>query len=96
MSQPAATLYATDPATRFFLIPDGQALPTGALVLRSKETEVRSFYRKASTARGRWSGYSGSVSRRGGSASRAGREAADRARTTSAKGIGAKGPGLTA
>jgi hypothetical protein len=35
MSQPAATLYATDPATRFFLIPDGQALPTGALVLRS-------------------------------------------------------------
>ena len=78
-------------------VPGGTAVATtGALVLRSKETEVRSFYRKASTARGRWSGYSGSVSRRGGSASRAGREAADRARTTSAKGIGAKGPGLTA
>jgi hypothetical protein len=78
-------------------VPGGKAVATtGALVLRSKETEVRSFYRKASTARGRWSGYSGSVSRRGGSASRAGREAADRARTTSAKGIGAKGPGLTA
>jgi hypothetical protein len=69
---------------------------TGALVLRSKESEVRSYYRQASTARGRWSGYSGSVSRRGGSASRAGREAADRARTTSAKGISAKGPGLSA
>ncbi len=77
--------------------PGGKAVATtGALVLRSKETEVRSFYRKASTARGRWSGYSGGVSRRAGSASRAGREAADRARTTSAKGIGAKGPGLTA
>jgi hypothetical protein len=40
MSQPAATLYATDPATRFFLIPDGQALPTGALVLRSLRGDV--------------------------------------------------------
>jgi len=78
-------------------VPGGAAVATnGALVLRGKETEVRSFYRKASTARGRWSGYSGSVSRRGGSASRAGREAADRARTTSAKGIAAKGPGLSA
>ena len=57
---------------------------------------MRSFYRQASTARGRWSGYSGGVSRRGGHASRAGREAADRARTTSAKGIAAKGPGLSA
>ena len=77
--------------------PGGKAVATtGALVLRGKESEVRSFYRKSSTARGRWSGYSGSVSRRGGSASRAGREAADRARTTSAKGISAKGPGLSA
>ena len=78
-------------------VPGGKVVATtGALVLRSKESEVRSFYRQASTARGRWSGYSGGVSRRGGTASRAGREAADRARTTSAKGIGAKGPGLSA
>ena len=78
-------------------VPGGNAVATtGALVLRGKESEVRSFYRRASTARGRWSGYSGSVSRRGGSASRAGRDAADRARTTTAKGIAAKGPGLSA
>ncbi len=77
--------------------PGGTSLATtGALVLRGKEAEVRSFYRTSSTARGRWTGYGGSVSRRGGRASRAGREAADRARTTSAKGIGAKGPGLSA
>jgi hypothetical protein len=78
-------------------VPGGKAVATtGALVLRSKESEVRSFYRKSSTARGRWSGYSGAVSRRAGSASRAGRDAADRARTTSAKGIATKGPGLSA
>ncbi|TEX50263.1 MAG: hypothetical protein B7C55_11615 [Actinomycetales bacterium mxb001] len=69
---------------------------TGALVLRSKEAEVRAFYRQSSSARGRWSGYSGGVSRRGGSASRAGRDAAARARLTSAKGISGKGPGLSA
>jgi hypothetical protein len=78
-------------------VPGGTAVATtGALVLRSKESEVRKFYREASSARGRWTGYSGSVSRRGGSASRAGREAADLARTTSSKGIGTKGPGLSA
>ena len=76
---------------------EGTAIATtGALVLRGKEAEVRSFYRASSTARGRWTGYGGSVSRRGGRASRAGREAADRARTTSAKGIASKGPGLSA
>ncbi len=69
---------------------------TGALVLRGKEAEVRAFYRQSSSARGRWSGYSGGVSRRGGQASQAGRDAAARARLTSAKGIGSKGPGLSA
>jgi len=69
---------------------------TGALVLRSKEAEVRSFYRGESTARGRWSGYSGGVSRRAGQASRAGSEAAARARLSSSRPISGKGPGLSA
>jgi hypothetical protein len=67
---------------------------TGALVLRAKDAEVRSFYRSSSTARGSWGGYSGNVTRHGGAASQAGRDAAANARLTSAKGIGAKGPGL--
>ena len=69
---------------------------TGAIVLRAKEVEVRDFYRESSRARGAWSGYSGQVTRHGGAATRAGREAASRARLSSAKGIGAKGPGLSA
>ncbi|MFM9136385.1 MAG: DUF2786 domain-containing protein [bacterium] len=78
-------------------VPGGTAVATtGALVLRGKEAEVRSFYRQSSRARGSWSGYSGGVRRRAGRASRGGRAAADRARTTSARGIGAKGPGLSA
>jgi hypothetical protein len=67
---------------------------TGAIVLRAKEAEVRSFYRTSSKARGSWGGYSGNVSRNGGAASHAGRRAAANARLSSAKGIGAKGPGL--
>lgn len=67
---------------------------TGALVLRAKEAEVRSFYRSASSARGSWSGYSGNVTRHGGAASRAGRQAAANARLSSPRGIGQKGPGL--
>ena len=67
---------------------------SGALVLRAKEAEVRSFYRSTSTARGSWGGYSGAVSRHGGVASKAGRAAAARARLSSPRGIGAKGPGL--
>jgi len=67
---------------------------TGALVLRAKESEVRSFYRSSSSARGSWSGYSGSVSRHGGAASNAGRKAAANARLSSPRGIGTKGPGL--
>lgn len=69
---------------------------TGALVVRAKEAEVRSYYRESSSARGRWSGYAGSVSRQGGRASHAGREAAVRARLTGSRGISSKGPGLTA
>ena len=67
---------------------------TGALVLRAKDAEVRSFYRSSSTARGSWGGYSGSVSRYGGVASKAGRQAAAQARLSTPRGIGAKGPGL--
>lgn len=69
---------------------------TGALVLRSKESEIRAFYRHSSSARGRWSGYSGGVSRNAGGASQAGRDAAARARLTTARGVSGKGPGLTA
>ena len=67
---------------------------TGALVLRAKDAEVRSFYRSSSSARGAWGGYSGNVSRNGGAASQAGRKAAANARLSSAKAVGAKGPGL--
>lgn len=73
---------------------ESQGTTTGALVLRAKEAEVRSFYRSSSTARGSWSGYSGSVTRHGGEASKAGRRAAANARLSSAKGIATKGPGL--
>lgn len=73
--------------------PSGRA--SGELVLRQKTTEVHSFYKQSSTARGSWGGYSGSVSRFGGAASTAGREAATRARLATGKGIGAKGPSLS-
>lgn len=69
---------------------------TGELVLRAKEVEVRDFYRSSSSARGRWKGYSGSVSRQGGAASLAGREAAARARLGSSREVTSKGPGLSA
>lgn len=75
---------------------EGVVATTGALVLRAKDAEVRSFYRQSSTARGAWSGYTGSVSRNGGRASHAGREAASHARLSSARGLPGKGPGLSA
>lgn len=53
---------------------------TGELVLRSRDVEVRSFYRQSTSARGSWSGYSGQVSAKAGSATRAGNEAASRAK----------------
>lgn len=74
----------------------GAVATTGALVLRAKEAEIRAFYRQSSTARGSWSGYTGAVSRNGGRASHAGRDAASRARLSTAKGLPAKGPGLSA
>lgn len=60
---------------------------TGALVLRSKEKEVRHFYQSTSSARGSWSGYSGSMTRHGGAAARAGRTAGDQARLARAREI---------
>lgn len=74
--------------------PESMLATTSAVVLRGKEAEVRSFYRGKSTARGRWSGYSGGVSHRAGRASRAGSDAAARARLSSARPVGGKGPGL--
>lgn len=69
---------------------------TGEIVLRAKDVEVRDYYRASSKARGSWKGYSGSVSRQGGNASLAGREAASRARIGASREIGTKGPSLTA
>jgi hypothetical protein len=74
----------------------GDGPVTGALVLRAKDAEVRSFYRQASSARGSWTGYSGGVTRQAGSATAAGRDAAARARLSTPRGLPAKGPGLSA
>mgnify|MGYP002737458637 FL=1 len=63
------------------------ASSNGALVLRTTEKEVRDFHRSTSTARGRWSGYSGGA-RSTGSAAREGRSAASRARLTEQREIG--------
>ena len=78
------------------IVDDGESVgeTTGAVVLRAKDAEVRSFDRSSSSARGSWGGYSGNVTRHGGAASQAGRQAAANARLSSAKGIGQKGPGL--
>ncbi len=53
-----------------------------AVVLRKSESEVRSFHRRMSQARGRWGGYRGAASGRSGSAAGAGRAAASSARLT--------------
>ncbi len=70
---------------------DASGSTTGALVLRKKEAEVRSFHRATSRARGSWSGYSGAVRGSAGSATTAGREAASRARLTSPRGLPGSG-----
>ena len=96
LAQAREEVLAQARATQVDVAPDVAASGTasGAVVLRQKATEVNSFYRQASSARGSWGGYSGGVSRFGGAASKAGREAASRARLASAKAVGAKGPSL--
>lgn len=66
----------------------------GAMVLRQKAHEVRSFHASASSARGSWTGYSGGVRAASGSAADAGRSAASRARLTRQAELPAKGPGI--
>lgn len=61
------------------------ALLSTAVVLREKAEEVQDFYRKASSARGAWRGYSGAS---GGGANAAGRAAAERANIGSKSGLG--------
>ncbi|MFA7322834.1 MAG: DUF2786 domain-containing protein [Candidatus Nanopelagicales bacterium] len=51
-----------------------------ALVLRQKSQEIADFHRSQSTARGSWRGYSGQMRSDRGSATQAGRNAADAAR----------------
>lgn len=58
--------------------------PSTALVLQEKALEVSDFYRRTSTARGMWRGWAGS-GRVSTSAERAGRRAADAARTSPAR-----------
>lgn len=67
---------------------------TGALVLRQKATEVRSFHARESKARGSWGGYSGAVRSPSGSAAEAGRSAASRARLGRQSALPGKGPGI--
>ena len=66
----------------------------GALVLRQKAAEVRSFHARESRARGSWGGYSGAVRSASGSAAEAGRSAASRARLTRQSALPGKGPGI--
>lgn len=58
---------------------------SAAVALRASESEVRSFHRRSSSARGRWGGYRGAASGRSGSAAGAGRQAASSARLTNSE-----------
>lgn len=65
------------------------ALLSTAVVLRDKAKEIKDYHRKQSQARGTWGGYSGAgASGRAGSATRAGREAGQRAHIGKQSGIG--------
>jgi hypothetical protein len=67
---------------------------SGALVLRRKAAEVKSFHSEQSRARGSWGGYAGGVRRASGTAAEAGRRAASRARLTPQQELPGKGPGI--
>ena len=60
---------------------ESTGMPGTALVLQEKALEISDFYQRTSTARGYWRGWAGS-GRVSTSAQRAGRRAADAARTT--------------
>ncbi len=79
---------------RTVVVDEGAAPVSGEMVLRSRDVEVRTFYRTESKARGAWSGYSGQVSGRAGSATRAGRDAAARARLGGNKELPGRGPAI--
>jgi len=64
------------------LIAEQAESSTTALVLRDKESEITAFHRQTSQARGSWQGYSGQMRGDLGSATKAGRRAADAARLT--------------
>ena len=59
---------------------EGAVSSATALVLRDKESEISTFHRQTSQARGSWQGYSGQMRGDLGSATKAGRNAADSAR----------------
>jgi hypothetical protein len=82
---------ATDRPAADGTVPSG---PSAELVLRQKAEEVQSFYRSASQARGRWTGYRGVAFGDNGAASGAGSRAASRARLGSARGLDGTGPAL--
>ena len=74
--------------------PQARTPMDGALVLRQKASEVRSFHASASRARGSWTGYAGAVRTPSGTAAEAGRSAASRARLAKQAELPGKGPGL--
>lgn len=59
-----------------------------ALVLRDKESEIAAFHQQTSQARGSWQGYSGQMRGDLGSATKAGRRAADAARLSQQEELG--------
>lgn len=61
-----------------------------ALVLRDKESEITAFHQQTSQARGSWQGYSGQMRGDLGTATRAGRQAADSARLSQQAELGQK------
>jgi hypothetical protein len=73
---------------------DAPGSESTALVLRAKREEVDAFHRSQSAARGTWSGYRGAAGGDTGSATRAGRAAAARARLSSPRGIDGPGDAL--
>ncbi|MDO9485967.1 MAG: DUF2786 domain-containing protein [Actinomycetota bacterium] len=61
-----------------------------AMVLRDKESEITSFHKETSQARGSWQGYSGQMRGDLGTATKAGRRAADAARLSKQAELGQK------
>ena len=86
-------LRAREEAVAHHQATEAGAVLSTAVVLRDKEKEIRDYHRKESQARGTWGGYSGAGARgRGGNATKAGREAGNRANIGRQQGI-SSGPG---